>query len=312
MVKGTRKTNALALPAGKTNTTLPHDRIKAGRQFDFNEFDQLRHDASFAQPRRIDLSVRQAECDIARNGIVDEKNILWHITDGSLPRGYQRRCKRLVVDQNLACGWLVQAEQQINESRFSRAGRPNYTERSVLRDDQRNFVQRWPRCTRIAKTDLAQSNRIVPTKRPRSSEVVATNRRRDRPVSFRLNKFVIHFVHGVAHRADLSQLAIKQLNRRQQPVTCKRHHAEVRKNIGKIAPSRCEQQHGHNETSKSERFHKITCAVENGHAGTHLRDDCGMAGKPSEKMFFGTMDFHRFNAAEHLMGFLVEARGMYS
>src|SRR6266511_5534862 len=137
MVKSARKTDALALPAGKTNTTFPHDRIKAVRQFDLDEFDQLRRDASFAQPRRIDLSVQQAECDIARNGIVNEENILWHITDGSLPRGHQRRCKRLVVDQDLACGWLVQAKQQINESRFSRAGRTDHTERSVLRDDQR-------------------------------------------------------------------------------------------------------------------------------------------------------------------------------
>src|SRR6266403_4410280 len=118
MVKRTRKTDALALPAGKTNTPLPHDRIKTVRQFDFDEFDQLRHDASFAQPRRIDLSVRKAECDITRNGIVDEKNILWHITDGSLPRGHQHSCKRLVVDQNLSCCRLVQAKQQINESRF--------------------------------------------------------------------------------------------------------------------------------------------------------------------------------------------------
>ena len=44
----------------------------------------------------------------------------------------------------------------------------------------------------------------------------------------------------------------------------------------------------------------------------HLRDDCGMAGKPSEKMFFGTMDFHRFNAAEYLIGLPVEAGVMFS
>src|SRR5438874_13319985 len=103
-----------------------------------------------------------------------------------------------------------------------------------------------------------------------------------------------------------------QLNKRHKPITCKRQHAEARKNIGKIATFRCEQQHSHNETAKSERFHNITRAVENGHACTHLRDDCGMAGKPSEKMFFGTMDFHRFNAAEHLMGFPVIADGMCS
>src|SRR4051794_15407006 len=111
MIERARKTDPLALPARKTNTPLPHDRIKTLRQFDFNEFEQLRHDASFSQSGRVDLSVRQAECDIARNGIVDEKNILWHITDGSLPRGHQGRCKRLVVDEDLACGWLVQAKQ---------------------------------------------------------------------------------------------------------------------------------------------------------------------------------------------------------
>src|SRR4030095_8267212 len=136
-----RKTDALTLPAGKTNTTLPHDRIKAGRQFDFDEFEQLRCGTSFAPPRRIALIVRQAECNIARNGIVDEKNILWHITDGSLPRRHERRCKRLVVDQDLACGWLVQAKQQINESRFSRAGWTNHTERSVFGDAQGKLVQ---------------------------------------------------------------------------------------------------------------------------------------------------------------------------
>src|SRR4051794_9170207 len=110
MVKRARKTNALPLPTGKSHAALPHDRIKSVRQFDFNEFEQLSHDASFAQPLRIDFSFRQAECDVARNGVVDEKNILWHITDGSLPRGHQRRCKRLHVDQDLAFGWLVQAK----------------------------------------------------------------------------------------------------------------------------------------------------------------------------------------------------------
>ena len=118
MVKRARKTNALALAARKTNTALPHEGIKAVRQFDFNEFEQLRHGASFAQLRRIDLSVQQAECDIARYGIVDEKNILWHITDGSLPRWHQRRCKRLLVDQDLACGWPVKPSNKSTKVDF--------------------------------------------------------------------------------------------------------------------------------------------------------------------------------------------------
>src|SRR4051794_28026151 len=104
---------------------------------------------------------------------------------------------------------------------------------------------------------------MVPTKSSRSNEGVATHRRRNRPVSFRRNKFVIHFIHSVAKRADLSQLTVKQLNRRQQSVTCKRHDAQVWKNVGEIASFRREQQHSNNETAKSERFHKITRAVEN-------------------------------------------------
>src|SRR6185503_3408681 len=134
MVKRARKTDALTLPTGKYHAPLPDARVKTGRQFPFDEFEQLRHGTSFTQPRRIDLIVRQAERDIARNGIGDGKNTLWHITDGSLPCGHERRCKRLVVDQDLACGWLVQAKQQINESRFSRASRTDHTKRNVLGD----------------------------------------------------------------------------------------------------------------------------------------------------------------------------------
>src|SRR5678815_2111229 len=115
MVKSARKTNALPLPTGKSHATLPDIRIKAVTQFRFDEIEYLCHRTRFAQLRRINFTIRQAKRDVARNCIVDEKNILWHITDGGLPRGHQRRCKRLVVNQDLACGWLVQAKQQINQ-----------------------------------------------------------------------------------------------------------------------------------------------------------------------------------------------------
>src|SRR2546423_14045040 len=83
-------------------------------------------------------------------------------------------------------------------------------------------------------------------------ETVSTRSRQNRPVTLRCNKLVIHLVQRVAHRADLSELAIKQLERRQQPVPCKRHHSKIRKDVGEIPPSRCEQQHSHNETAESE------------------------------------------------------------
>ena len=116
MVKRARKTDALALPAGKANTSLSHVRLKPVRQFGFNQVEDLCHCASFAQPRRIDLIVRHPKRDVARDSIVDQENILRHITDGGLPRRHQRRRKRSAVDQHLACRWMVKAKQQVNQS----------------------------------------------------------------------------------------------------------------------------------------------------------------------------------------------------
>ena len=110
MVKRARKTDALPLAAGKSDTTFPDVRVETIAQFRFNNVEYLRHVASFAQARSIHLIVRQAKRDIARDRIVDEKNVLWHITDGSLPRGHQRRRKGPAINQYLACRWLVQAK----------------------------------------------------------------------------------------------------------------------------------------------------------------------------------------------------------
>src|SRR5215475_9609571 len=98
MVKRAREADALALPAGKTNTTLPHDRIKAVTQFRFNKIEDLCNCAGFAQSRRVDLVIRQAKRDVARDRIVYEKDVLWHVTDGSLPGGHEPRSKRLTID----------------------------------------------------------------------------------------------------------------------------------------------------------------------------------------------------------------------
>src|SRR5204863_2921041 len=102
VVKRARKTNALPLPARETHTAFTHVRVEAKWQISFNEVEYLRHGASFTQPRGIDLVIQQAKRDVARDRIVDEKNILWHITDGSLPRGHQLRCKRPIIDQDFA------------------------------------------------------------------------------------------------------------------------------------------------------------------------------------------------------------------
>src|SRR5919198_2431475 len=106
MVKSARKTDALTLAAGKTNTALSDVRGKAIVQFCFDEVEYLRHSTSFMQRGLIDLFVRQTKGDVARDRIVDEKNILWHVTDGRLPRRHQRCAQRLAIDQDLACRWI--------------------------------------------------------------------------------------------------------------------------------------------------------------------------------------------------------------
>src|SRR5437867_3283475 len=116
MVKRARKTDALTLPAGKADTALSDVRAKAIMQFCFDEVEYLRHSTSLPQSGVSDLVVRQTKRDVARNRIVDQKNFLWHITNGSLPGGHQARCERLPIDQDLACRRVVQTKQQINES----------------------------------------------------------------------------------------------------------------------------------------------------------------------------------------------------
>ena len=85
-------------------------------QFCFDEVEYLRHSTSFTQSGLIDLFIRQTKRDVACNRIVDQKNILWHVADGSPPRRHQLWCEGLSIDQDLACRRVVQAEQQINES----------------------------------------------------------------------------------------------------------------------------------------------------------------------------------------------------
>ena len=115
------------------------------------------------------------------------------------------------------------------------------------------------------------------------------------------------------HGADLSELTVKQLQRRQQPITSQGHDAQVRQDVGEIASLRREQQHSHNQTAESERFQDIARAVtENGESRVHPRDDLRMAGEAAEEMLFSTMNFHRFNSAEHLVRFAKEATDRYS
>src|SRR5947208_10899444 len=103
MVKRTRKTDPLALPARKADATFADGGVEAIRQSCFDELEYLRHSTSFTQLDMIDFFVRQTKRDVARNRIVDEKNILGHIADGVPPRRHQRSCKGLSIDQELAC-----------------------------------------------------------------------------------------------------------------------------------------------------------------------------------------------------------------
>src|SRR5215831_18745294 len=106
------------------------------------------------------------------------------------------------------------------------------------------------------------------------------------------------------HRTDLSYLTVKQLDRRQQPITCQRHDAEIGKNIREIAPLRCEQEHSHNKTTESKRFYNIPSAVgKDGQPCIHPRYYRGMICKPAEEMFFRAMHLHRFDCAKHLLRF---------
>src|SRR5947207_1705282 len=85
MIKRASKTDPLTLPARKADAALANFRLKAVAQIRFNEVQYLRHTASFAQAHGIDLLIRQTKRDVARDRVVDEKNILRHVTDRCLP-----------------------------------------------------------------------------------------------------------------------------------------------------------------------------------------------------------------------------------
>ena len=85
MIKRARQTDALALAARKPNTPLPDERVKTGGHFRFDKVEYLCGRACFTQSRWIDLIVGQAKRHVAGDCVVDKKNILRHVTDGSLP-----------------------------------------------------------------------------------------------------------------------------------------------------------------------------------------------------------------------------------
>src|SRR5215471_3487281 len=116
MIKSARKTDPLALPAGKANAALAHTRIKPISQFCFDEVEYLRHRTSFTQSGVIDFLVWQTKCDVASNRIVDEKDILGHVADGISPQRHESPCEGLPINQDLTCRWEVQTKQQVNKS----------------------------------------------------------------------------------------------------------------------------------------------------------------------------------------------------
>src|SRR6516165_7418085 len=115
MVKRARKANTLALPTRKPDPALADSRVKPIGQFRFDELEHLRKSTRFAQSSLINLLIRQTECDVARDRVVGEKNILWNVTDRSLPWRHQRRREQLSIDQYLACRWVIETKQQIDK-----------------------------------------------------------------------------------------------------------------------------------------------------------------------------------------------------
>src|SRR5215510_15892465 len=106
----------------------------------------------------------------------------------------------------------------------------------------------------------------------------------------------------MTHGADVCELRVNQLDRRQQPITRKRHYAKIREDIGKIASSGCQEQHSNNEAAESERLHKIAGGIgEYRRASKHPRHNRGVAGKSVQKMFFSAVHFYRLDPAKQLM-----------
>src|SRR5207249_6589872 len=110
----------------------------------------------------------------------------------------------------------------------------------------------------------------------------------------------------MAHRGELAEMSIKQLQGGKEAIAGKGHHTKVRQDIGE-APSFGRQDHDNkNESAKSERLDKVPWAVgKNRHARRHLRHDGGVAAEATEKMFLSAMHFDWFDSAQELLGFTV-------
>jgi len=110
MIKRAGEPEALTLATGQPDAAFANFALEALWQFMFDEVQNLRGGAYFPEPINLDFSVRNPERDVASNGVVDKKNILWNIANGSLPRWNERGCKRPTVDKNAAPSWLVKAQ----------------------------------------------------------------------------------------------------------------------------------------------------------------------------------------------------------
>ena len=85
VIKRTRNSNALALSTGEAHPSLTHDRLEPRRE-QCHEGIELRSSDRALHGRRVNVSLPNAERNVAAYRIIGEINVLRHIADGALPR----------------------------------------------------------------------------------------------------------------------------------------------------------------------------------------------------------------------------------
>ncbi len=85
VIEGTGDSDTLALAAGESNSALADGGIEALWKALLDEIEDVRGGGDIVEAFLIDIVIGQAQGDVAGQGVVDEKDILGHVTDAGLP-----------------------------------------------------------------------------------------------------------------------------------------------------------------------------------------------------------------------------------
>ena len=124
--------DALALTSRKPNSSLANHRFGTEWQ-GVDEVAQLREFDRFTHATLVDFRIVESERHVLRQGIVDQVDRLWHVTQVALPTG-ETRLDRYTVDENPPRRRLEKPQQHVDKRALSCTAWSDDADRLTARD----------------------------------------------------------------------------------------------------------------------------------------------------------------------------------